>query len=134
MVWNKKHEEAGSLVAEAEAAPPPPQQPAEESPRVEAPTASTGGVAAFFEALLPMVGVLPSTVREFPGLVRILRGPGEDEATLHIDMATKPLGPGEKPSLERVVTLSVRLDHDYRLLGNGYYCIDCDLPQNDTVH
>ncbi len=86
------------------------------------------------ETLLPMLGVMPSTVKEFPGLVRMVTGPEKGEITLHIDMASKPHTSGEKPPMERIVTLSVRLEHDYRLLGNGYYCIDCDLPENDTVH
>lgn len=92
------------------------------------------GLAMFLEKLLGMVGMMQSTVKEFPGLVRLVAGPDEDEVTLHIDMAPKPYAVGDEPSLQRIVTLSVRLDHDYRLLGNGYYCIDCDLPQNDTVH
>jgi len=97
-------------------------------------SAARATLATFLEQLLSSVGMMQSTIQEFPGLVRVLQGPGADEATVQIDMGSKPYVAGDKPSLQRIVTLNVRLDHDYRLLGSGYYCIDCDLPQSDTVH
>lgn len=133
-MWNKKPEHLGPFLAEVELARPPAARTLDETARVDTATAAAAGLTAFFDALLPIVGVPPSTVKEFPGLVRIVPGPGADEATLHIDMAAGPCAATDKPSLDRIVTLSVRFDHDYRLLGSGYYCIDCDLPENDTVH
>ncbi|HYB99990.1 MAG TPA: hypothetical protein VEC57_12735 [Candidatus Limnocylindrales bacterium] len=94
----------------------------------------SGNLDQFWATVLPLLGVMPSAIREYPGLFRIVPGPGADEATIHIDMADKPYAPGDKPALQRVVSLTIRLAHDYRLLGSAYYCIDCDLPESDTIH
>jgi len=94
----------------------------------------SGNLDQFWSTVLPLLGVMPSASREYPGLFRIVPGPGSDEATIHIDMSDKPYTPGDKPALQRVVSLTIRLAHDYRLLGSSYYCIDCDLPESDTVH
>ena len=92
------------------------------------------GVQALWAALLPLLGVGPASPGEFPGLFQVERGPGKDEAMIHIDIPDKPYEQGKAPSMDRVVTLTVRMQHDFRKFGNRYYCIDCESPSNETRH
>jgi hypothetical protein len=92
------------------------------------------GVQALWAALLPLLGIGPASPGEFPGLFQVERGPGKDEAMIHIDIPNKPYEQGKAPSMDRVVTLTVRMQHDFRKFGNRYYCIDCESPSNETRH
>jgi hypothetical protein len=90
------------------------------------------GLQALWQAVLPMVGILPSRPGEFAGVFKVEAGPRPDEATVYIDIPSDEYAPGRDPRMERVIALSVRLSHDYRLLGEHYYCVDCD-PAHDEV-
>jgi len=90
------------------------------------------GLQALWQAVLPMVGILPSRPGEFAGVFKVEPGPGEHEATVYLDIPSDEYAPGRDPRMERVVALTVRLSHDYRLLGEHYYCVDCD-PSHDEV-
>ena len=92
------------------------------------------GVQALWAALMPLLGVGPASPEEFPGLFQVERGPGKDEAMIHIDIPDKPYEQGKAPSMDRVVTLTVRMQHDFRKFGDRYYCIDCESPSNETRH
>lgn len=94
----------------------------------------TPGLQALWQAILPMVGILPSRPGEFAGVFKVEEGPGPDEATIYLDIPTDEYTPGRDPRMERVVALTVRLSHDYRLLGEHYYCVDCDPPRDEARH
>ncbi|MFP6626541.1 MAG: hypothetical protein VCA74_05735 [Deltaproteobacteria bacterium] len=92
------------------------------------------GLQALWQTLLPLVGALPAQPGESPGIFNIEAGPGDHEATVHIDMPPAPYQEGEGPVLDRVLSLSVKLAHDYRKFGEDYYCVDCDIPVDETRH
>ena len=96
--------------------------------------AAGAGIQALWSSVLPLVGVKPAAPDEFPGIFQVESGPGENEAVVHIDIPSAPYEPGEPPAMERVVTLSVKLDHDFRKLGDRYYCVDCEPAENETRH
>jgi len=92
------------------------------------------GIQALWATVLPLLGVGPASPGEFPGVFQVEPGPGEGEAMIHIDVPNKPYEKGKSPSMDRVVTLSVRMEHDFRKLGDRYYCIDCETPTDETRH
>lgn len=92
------------------------------------------GIQALWATLLPLLGVGPATPGEFPGVFQVEPVPGRDEAMIHIDIPSKPYEKGKSPAMDRVVTLTVRMEHDFRKLGNRYYCIDCETPNDETRH
>lgn len=92
------------------------------------------GLQALWQAVLPMVGILPSQPGEFAGVFKVEAGPGRDEATIYLDIPSDEYTPGHDPRMERVIALTVRLSHDYRLLGEHYYCVDCDPPNDEARH
>ena len=92
------------------------------------------GLQALWQAVLPMVGIVPARPDEYAGVFKVEPGPGDDEATIYVDIASDGYEPGRTPKMERVVALTVRLSHDYRLLGEHYYCVDCDPPTQETRH
>jgi hypothetical protein len=93
------------------------------------------GVQALWQAVLPLVGILPSRPNEYAGVFKVEPGPGDDEATVYIDIPTDGYEPGKKPSMERVVALTVKLSHDYRLLGDQYYCVECEpMTRGEASH
>ena len=96
--------------------------------------ATSAGLQALWGAVLPLIGVLPSRDGEFPGIFKVESGPGDDEATIYIDVPGKPYEYGKTSPMERVLTLNVKLAHDYRQLGDRYYCIDCETPADETRH
>jgi hypothetical protein len=93
-----------------------------------------GGIQSLWAALLPMVGVRASRAGEFPGIFQVEPGPGPNEALVHIDIPDAPYAAEEKPTMSRVISLSVTLAHDFRRLGDRYYCIDCEAPADETRH
>jgi hypothetical protein len=93
-----------------------------------------GGIQKLWGTLLPLLGVLPATPGEYPGIFRVEPGPTDHEATIFIDIPNEPYEVGATPDMERVVTLRVKLDHDYRLLGDRYYCVDCEAPMREVCH
>lgn len=92
------------------------------------------GIQSLWSAILPMVGVRASRPGEFPGVFQVEPGSRPHEAVVHIDIPDAPYAPGEKPTMGRVVSLSVTLAHDFRRLGDRYYCIDCEVPADETRH
>jgi hypothetical protein len=96
--------------------------------------AMSRGLQSLWAAVLPMVGVRASRAGEFPGVFQVEQGSDPHEALVHIDIPTSPYAPGEKPTMGRVVSLSVKLAHDFRRLGDRYYCIDCEAPAEETRH
>lgn len=92
------------------------------------------GLQSLWAAVLPMVGVRASRAGEFPGVFQVEPGSGPHEALVHIDIPNAPYAAGEKPTMGRVVSLSVTLAHDFRRLGDRYYCIDCEAPAEETRH
>ncbi len=92
------------------------------------------GIQSLWAAVLPMVGVRASRPGEFPGVFQVEPGAGPHEALVHIDIPSAPYEAGEKPTMGRVVSLSVTLAHDFRRLGDRYYCIDCEVPAEETRH
>lgn len=92
------------------------------------------GLQSLWGALLPALGVPPSRPGEYPGIFKVESGPGDREATIYIDLPAKPYEHGKPSQMERVVTLNVKLDHDYRLLGDRYYCLDCEVPADESSH
>ena len=92
------------------------------------------GLQSLWAAVLPMVGVRSSRAGEFPGVFQVEPGAGPHEALVHIDIPCAPYVAGEKPTMGRVVSLSVTLAHDFRRLGDRYYCIDCEAPAEETRH
>ncbi|RMF19733.1 MAG: hypothetical protein D6760_12785 [Deltaproteobacteria bacterium] len=96
--------------------------------------ATAPALQALWTAVLPLVGVLPSRPGEFPGVFKVEPGPEKNEATIFIDIPNEKYEPGKPPQMERVVALTVKLAHDYRLLGDRYYCVDCEIPAHETRH
>jgi len=92
------------------------------------------GIQSLWAAVLPMIGVRASRPGEFPGVFQVEPGTGPHEALIHIDIPSAPYAAGEKPAMGRVVSLSVTLAHDFRRLGDRYYCIDCEVPAEETRH
>jgi len=92
------------------------------------------GLQALWQAVLPMVGIVPARPNEYAGVFKVEPGPGADEATIYVDIASDGYEPGRTPNMERVVALTVKLSHDYRLLGEHYYCVDCDPPRQEMRH
>jgi hypothetical protein len=92
------------------------------------------GIQSLWAALLPMIGVRASRAGEFPGVFQVEAGPRPHEALVHIDVPDAPYVAGEKPKMGRVVSLSVTLAHDFRRLGDKYYCVDCEIPADETRH
>jgi hypothetical protein len=89
------------------------------------------GVQALWQAVLPLVGIVPSRPGEYAGVFKVEPGPRDDEATVYIDIPSDRYERGKKPSMDRVIALTVRLSHDYRLLGDQYYCVDCEPATHD---
>jgi hypothetical protein len=81
-----------------------------------------------------MVGVRAARGGEFPGYFQVEAGAGPNEALVHIDIPAAPYDGDAKPSMDRVVSLSVKLAHDFRRLGDQYYCVDCEVPAAETRH
>ena len=96
--------------------------------------AVTRGLQALWQAVLPLVGILPAKPGEFPGVFQVEAGPGRDEATVYLDIPTTGYEDGKTPKMERVVALNIRLTHDYRLLGDQYFCVDCEPAHDETRH
>lgn len=92
------------------------------------------GLQSLWAAVLPMVGVRASRAGEFPGVFQVEPGARPHEALVHIDIPNSPYVAGEKPTMGRVISLSVTLAHDFRRLGDRYYCIDCEAPADETRH
>jgi hypothetical protein len=92
------------------------------------------GLQALWQAVLPMIGIVPAKPGEYAGVFKVEPGPEPDEATIYIDIASDGYERGRTPPMERVVALSVKLSHDYRLLGEHYYCVDCDPPSDEARH
>ncbi len=90
-------------------------------------------VQALWHQIFPLVGVPASRPGEKAGIFKVTPGFNPGEALVHIDVPAEAYVDGEPPKMDRIVTLTVKLDHDYRLLGDEYYCIDC-LPTNETHH
>lgn len=93
-----------------------------------------GGLQALWAAVLPMIGVRSSRANEFPGVFQVEPGPTPNEALVHVDIPIERYEPGKQPKMDRVVSLSVKLAHDFRRLGDRYYCIDCETPTDETRH
>jgi len=92
------------------------------------------GLQSLWGAILPALGVLPSRPGEYPGIFKVESGPGDGEATIYIDLPDQPYEYGKPSTMDRVVTVNVKLDHDYRLLGGRYYCVDCESPSDEAGH
>ena len=129
----EKHpeEEAATAVAEHESTALDPVNPDPERLRQ---MATTPVLQALWAAVLPLVGVLPARPHEYPGVFKVEPGPGTDEATIFVDIPNEKYEPGKPPRMERVISLTVKLAHDYRLLGDRYYCVDCEVPEGETRH
>jgi hypothetical protein len=91
-------------------------------------------IQALWNAVLPLVGVLPSRPGEFAGMFKVEPVAGKPEATVYIDVPERGYERGVASTMDRVLVLNVRLDHDYRRLGDQHYCVDCEIPDNDTRH
>ena len=92
------------------------------------------GVQALWHAVLPLVGARAAAADERAGLIRVEEGPDAGEATVYVDIPTEPYDEDAEPPMNRVLALSVKLAHDYRKLGDHYYCIDCETPSSETRH
>ena len=90
-------------------------------------------IQELWHQIFPLIGVPPSKAGEFAGLFKVTPGMNKGEALIHIDVPSQAYVEGEPPTMERIVTLTVKMDHDYRLLGDEYYCIDC-VPTQETRH
>ena len=91
-------------------------------------------IQALWSAVLPLVGARPSRPGEFAGMFKVEPVPGKPEATVYIDVPDHAYERGVPSDTDRVLALNVRLDHDYRKLGDQHYCIDCQVPDNETRH
>lgn len=91
-------------------------------------------IQALWSALLPLIGALPSRPGEFAGMFKVEPVPGKPEATVYIDVPDGAYTPGVSSAMDRVLALNVRLDHDYRKLGDQHYCVDCEVAANETRH
>ena len=96
--------------------------------------ALSAGLQSLWKRLLPLLGVMPSRAGEYPGIFKVEAGAGPGEARVHIELPDRPYEPGCTFEMERVVTLAIKLEHDHRLLGDRYYCVDCETPAGDTRH
>jgi len=96
--------------------------------------ATSPGLQALWEAVLPLVGVHPSRPGEFPGVFKVEPSEEGDEALIFLDVPATPYRRGERGDMARVLALTVKLSHDYRRLGEQYYCIDCETPTEETRH
>lgn len=97
--------------------------------------ATSPSIQALWSAVLPLVGVLPARAGEFPGMFKVEPIPGKkDEATIYIDIPSRPYERGVGSKMDRVLALNVRLDHDYRRLGDRHYCVDCEVSGSETRH
>jgi hypothetical protein len=96
--------------------------------------AMSPGVQALWQALLPLVGAMPSRPGEYPGVFKVEAGESDNEAVVFIDVPATAYEPGRRGDMDRVLALKVTLDHDYRRLGDHYYCIDCEAPAEETRH
>lgn len=103
-------------------------------PEVLKQLATSPGLQALWAAVLPMVGVRSARPGEFPGVFQVEPGPTPHEALVHVDIPHAPYEKGQKPAMGRVVSLSIKLAHDFRRLGDRYYCIDCEVPTDETRH
>jgi hypothetical protein len=95
--------------------------------------AVSSGLQALWQAVLPLVGTQSEKPGAYPGVFKVEPGPGADEATIYIDIQNERYEPGKSPEVERVVALVVRLSHDYRRLGDTYYCVGC-MPEGEEIH
>lgn len=129
---NPKTEETPELAAVSGAAEVPvePKDPTE----VLKDLALSPGLQSLWATVLPMVGVRASRPDEFAGYFQVEPGTAPNEALVHIDIPSAPYAEGAKPTMTRVVSLSVKLAHDFRRLGDQYYCIDCEVPAEETRH
>jgi hypothetical protein len=96
--------------------------------------AMSPGLQALFNAVLPLIGANPSRPGEFPGVFKVEPGEEEDEALVFLDVPANAYRRGQRGDMARVLALSVKLAHDYRKLGDQYYCIDCETPGEETRH
>jgi hypothetical protein len=96
--------------------------------------ALSGGIQALWAVVLPMIGVRSSRAGEFPGVFQVEQGPSPHEALVHVDIPHAPYEVDKSPAMTRVISLSVKLAHDFRRLGDRYYCIDCEIPGEETRH
>ncbi len=96
--------------------------------------AMSPGFQALINAVLPLVGAQPSRPGEFPGVFKVEPGEEEDEALVYLDVPASPYRRGQRGDMARVLALSVKMTHDYRKLGEQYYCIDCESPTEETRH
>ena len=96
--------------------------------------AMSPGVQALWNALLPLVGAHPSRPGEFPGVFKVEPGEEDNEALVYLDVPAKSYQRGQRGDMARVLALSVKLTHDYRRMGEQYYCIDCESPSKETRH
>ncbi len=97
--------------------------------------ALSDGVQALWQAVLPLIGVGPAEPGEFAGEFRVEAGPAQGEATIYLDIPQRAYeDSGKHRPLERVLALTVRLEHDYRRLGDAYYCVDCEPEPDETRH
>jgi len=90
-------------------------------------------IQELWKQIFALIDVPASAPGEFPGLFRVTPGMRAGEAMVHIDVPSEQYMDGEPPRMQRIVTLTVKMDHDYRRLGDEYYCIDC-VPTNETRH
>jgi hypothetical protein len=96
--------------------------------------AMSPGFQALWNALLPLEGAHPSRPGEFPGVFKVEPGEEDNEALVYLDVPAKAYRRGQRGDMARVLALSVKLSHDYRRLGDQYYCIDCESPSKETRH
>ncbi len=89
---------------------------------------------AVWETLLPILGVQAMTPGEAPAGLRLERGPDPGEATLFLEMRDPGSDQEPKTPAPRVLGISVKLGHDYRRLGDRYYCVDCEHHSDETRH
>jgi hypothetical protein len=92
------------------------------------------GVQALWQAVLPLIGARASRAGEFPGVFKVEAGEEDDEAIVYLDVPVDAYDGGERGDMDRVLALRVTLGHDYRRLGDHYYCIDCEAPTEETRH
>ncbi|MFP6599381.1 MAG: hypothetical protein VB852_02950 [Deltaproteobacteria bacterium] len=91
------------------------------------------GLQSLWKQLLPLLGVVAARTGEYPGIFKVEDG-GDGRAVVHIELTDRPYEPGSPSGMERVLTLAIKLEHDHRLLGDRYYCVDCEVPAGDTKH
>jgi hypothetical protein len=119
---------------ETKESPTPEERSATEAREGTAPMRLDASEEQTPESAEGMKKVRASRAGEFPGVFQVEPGAGPHEALVHIDIPNAPYVAGEKPTMGRVVSLSVTLAHDFRRLGDRYYCIDCEAPAEETRH